>query len=134
MLRLAALDPHVFVVRGLADRRAAEELPRSGLEGSDLAPFVLMAEHLAKFRYWGTWDAQRLGGKFHNEFVDYSTVAIGRCAAAAGISRSTILFIQDADALVGSTYKAGTHAWQTWFFHDRNFEFKSCQGLDSRYF
>lgn len=67
-----------------------------------------MAEHLANFRHWGAWDAQRLGGRFHNEFVDYSTVAIGLYAAAAGISRSTILSIEDADALVGNDFPANT--------------------------
>jgi hypothetical protein len=108
MLRPAGLDPHVFVEQGLADRRIADELPRSGPEGSDLAASALMAEHLAKFRHWGAWDAQRLGGKFHKEFVDYSTVAIGLYAAAAGISRSTILSIQDADALAKSSFGRDT--------------------------
>ncbi len=50
---------------------------------------------LYQFRRWGPWDAQRIGGKYRYEFVDYATVIIGLYAAAAGIPRDDILRIEN---------------------------------------
>ncbi len=43
----------------------------------------------------GAWDAQRVGGSFHTEFVDYATVAIGLYAAANGIPKGEVLEIEN---------------------------------------
>ena len=51
---------------------------------------------LSNFRRSGPWDAQRLGGSKHPQFIDYSTVAIGLYAAANEISRDDILAVENA--------------------------------------
>ncbi len=50
---------------------------------------------LPKFRQGREWDMQRLGGRYHDAYVDYSTVAIGLYAAAAGIPEAEILGVQN---------------------------------------
>jgi hypothetical protein len=57
-----------------------------------------MTRALSNFQRGALWDAQRIGGSFHSEFVDYSTVAIGLYCAANGIPKNHCLMIQDAVA------------------------------------
>jgi hypothetical protein len=95
MLRPTGLDPHFFVDQGLKDKQAEEALLSSGGEGGDVAALAYKTAALAHFRRYGPWDAQRLGGSDHPEFVDYSTVAIGLYAAANGMSRAEILEVED---------------------------------------
>lgn len=71
---------------------------------------------LAKFAWGNSWDAQRIGGRFQEEFRDYSTIAIGLYAAAAGITREEILTIQNLAAAAGSKFKDGTD-------FDKNYRF-----------
>jgi hypothetical protein len=106
MLRPAGLDPHFFVEQGLADRLIEDEVSRAP-EGSDFAAGVYKALQLSHFQRGHDWDAQRIGGSFHSEFVDYSTVAIGLYAAAAGIPKDEILAIQN-DVARNSTYPTNT--------------------------
>ena len=113
MLRPSGLDPHIFVNQGALDRRLYEALLRysyGGPEGGGGGLAVLEHElfELSKFRQGGEWDAQRIGGHFHAEFVDYATVAIGLYAASSGMKRSEILGIQNNYARLRSHYTAGT--------------------------
>ncbi len=64
--------------------------------------------HLAKFKRNGAWDAQRVGGTFHEEFVAYSTVAIVLPASAAGISKDVRLDLKNKFAYIFSRYKNTT--------------------------
>jgi len=107
MLRPAGLDPTFFVEQGLADRRIQEEVSRAP-EGSDFASGLYEAYQLNHFRRGHDWDAQRIGGSFHPEFVDYATVAIGLYAAAAGMPRDEILAIQN-DVARNSVYPPTRH-------------------------
>jgi hypothetical protein len=66
----------------------------NGLKGLRLA-LEFERKELSNFKHFAPWDAQRTGGKFHQEFVDYSPVAIGLYAAAAGIPEPVILGVQD---------------------------------------
>jgi len=78
---------------------------RRRLSGSGkVAALIYEFGELSKFLWWHSWDAQRIGGKYHAEFVDYATVAIGLYAAAAGISRDQILTMQDLAAAAGSHF------------------------------
>jgi hypothetical protein len=95
MLRPAGLDPHFFVDQGLKDKQAEEELRSSGSEEGVIAALAYQTAALAHFRRGGPWDAQRLGGSDHPEFVDYSTVAIGLYAAANGMPRAKTLEVED---------------------------------------
>ena len=111
MLRPAGLDPHLFVNQGALDKRYYEMLLRySYLDSSGGGLTILEHEafELAKFKQGGAWDAQRIGGRFHAEFVDYATVAIGLYAASSGIRRGEILGIQNDYAAIHSHYPAGT--------------------------
>ena len=114
MLRPAGLDPHIFVNQGALDKRLYEVLLRysysgpDGNGGSGLAVLEHELVELSKFRQGGEWDAQRIGGHFHAEFVDYATVAIGLYAASSGMKRQEILGIQDNYARLRSHYAAGT--------------------------
>ncbi len=111
MLRPAGLDPHVFVNQGALDRRLYDVLLRYSY-GDESDGSLAVLEHellqLSKFRQDGEWDAQRIGGHFHAEFVDYATVAIGLYAASSGMKRGEILGIQDNYARLRSRYSAGT--------------------------
>ncbi len=113
MLRPACLTPYVFVNQGALDRRSHEILVR---HSSGDGPTILehTAARLARFRQGCAWDAQRLGGHFHAEFVDYATVAIGLYAAASGITRNEILGIQDRYAARYSRFAAGTLMHRTY--------------------
>lgn len=113
MLRPAGLDPHMFVNQGALDRRLYEILLRYSYGGpAGSGGGVAVLEHqlfeLAKFRQGGEWDAQRIGGHFHAEFVDYATVAIGLYAASSGMRRAEILGIQNDYARLRSRYSTGT--------------------------
>jgi len=93
--RPTGLDPHFFVDQGLKDRQAEEALLSSGGDEGALAALGYKTAALANFRRGGPWDAQRLAGTVHPEFVDYSTVAIGLYAAANGMTREEILEVED---------------------------------------
>ena len=117
MLRPVGLDPHVFVNQGALDRRYCEMLLRYSYldsSGGGLTILEHAAFELARFRQGGDWDAQRIGGHFHAEFVDYATVAIGLYAASSGIKRAEILGIQNSYAARHSRYTAGTLMDQTY--------------------
>ena len=110
MLRPAGLDPHLFVTQGSADKSdydARIKKPNPNPFGGDDAGLGFLSSELrqlSKFNHYREWDAQRLGGKFHEEYVDYSTVAIGLYAASAGMSLDEILRIQDAFAALESKF------------------------------
>jgi hypothetical protein len=72
-----------------------EALLSTGNEGGGPAALGYKLGALSHFNRGGAWDAQRVGGSFHTEFVDYATVAIGLCAAADGIPRDEILEIEN---------------------------------------
>lgn len=104
ILRPAGLDPRFFVQQGLKDRQIVEELLQNGSDGSGPAALGYELGALRKFRQGGAWDAQRIGGIFRHEFVDYATIAIGLYAAAAGIPQADILTIQNMYAKYKSRY------------------------------
>lgn len=114
MLRPAGLDPHLFVNQGTADKRLYDALLKygggaeDGGGGAGLAILQNEIAQLSNFRQGHAWDAQRIGGHFHAEFIDYATVAIGLYAASSGMARGEILGIQDSYAAVHSHYAAGT--------------------------
>lgn len=87
------LPPSFFVAQG-------HRLRNYTLEA---AGHLLLAD-LPKFRQAGPWDAQRLHGQFVREWVDYATIAIGLYAAAAGLSESEILGLQNSYAWVWSNF------------------------------
>ena len=108
MLRPAGLDPHFFVKQGIADKSRYDALRHiaNPYGGNDAGPAWVVREfmQLRKFRQGGEWDAQRVGGKYHDEYVDYATVAIGLYAASMGMSRDMILRVQDLYATVNSRF------------------------------
>ena len=99
MRRPAGMDPHYFVSKGLQDTRIETSLL---FEYGFDAQYGFAVRELSNFRRSGPWDAQRLGGSKHPEFIDYSTVAIGLYAAANGISRDDILAIENAFSIFSS--------------------------------
>ena len=105
MMRPAGLPPEMFVSPGLRDKEIEKALIASGSEGGGAAELGYQAGVLRNFKRGGPGDAQRLGGSFHEEFVDYATVAIGLYAAANGMTRREILNIQDLVAR-GSRYRS----------------------------
>lgn len=105
MQRPAGLDPHVIAGQGVADRKAEEAMI---LSGDSMAAAGYQLGALAKFKQGGPWDAQRIGGKFHPEFVDYATVLIGLYAAATGMAKSAILSIENDYAWARSHYPPAT--------------------------
>jgi len=68
----------------------------------------VLAVDLSNFRQGGAWDAQRVGRKFHKEFVDDATVNIGLYGAAAGITQGQLLSVQDSYAALQSHFSPGT--------------------------
>lgn len=107
MLRPATLDPHFFVKQGVRDKsRYAALNAVANLHGDGVALARLSRElmQLYKFKQGGEWDAQRVGGKYHPEYVDYATVAIGLYAASVGMSRDEILRFQDVYAAANSHF------------------------------
>ncbi len=122
MLRPAGLDPHLFVKQGTADKGDYDAWIKSpnpnpfGGDDAGLGTLSREFKQLSKFDHYREWDAQRLGGTFHKEYVDYSTVAIGLYAASAGMSREDILGIQNAFAALESKFPPGTD-WDETYTH-----------------
>ena len=79
MLRPEGWDPHFFTQ-----------------QGAMLGTFAIGA--LPNFRIGGKWDAQRMGGTYHQEFVDAANVNIGLFASAAGIDEQALLTVANAYA------------------------------------
>lgn len=110
MLRPAGLDPHFFIKQGIADRSRYDARLKSHVSnpygGGDSGPAIMLHEimQLYKFKQGGEWDAQRVGGRYHAEYVDYATIAIGLYAASAGISRDQVLSLQDLYAMANSRF------------------------------
>jgi len=105
LLRPAGLDPHFFVNQGVQDKQIEDALVGNG---GGLGVLSYEAGQLYKFKQGGAWDAQRIGGKFHPEYVDYATVAIGLYGAANGFPKNELLSIQNAYAGLNSHYPPGT--------------------------
>jgi hypothetical protein len=95
MQRPAGLDPHFFVEQGVKDKEIMEQLLSGHGSEGEMAAGAYQMGQLAQFNRGAPWDAQRVGGRYHPEFVDYATVAIGLYAAASGMSRESILRIED---------------------------------------
>ena len=72
-----------------------EDLLRSGGDGGGPAALGYLAGKLLNFDRGAAWDAQRIGGQNRKEYVNYATIAIGLYAAAADISRTQILEIEN---------------------------------------
>jgi hypothetical protein len=108
VLRPAGLDPHLFVTQGLEERKFEEDVRRDGGYSRSAEVLGFMIGKLRKFRQFGPWDAQRIGGIYHDEYVDYSTIVIGLYAAAAGLSKTEILEVQNVYARLHSSYKQRT--------------------------
>ena len=108
MLRPAGLDPHFFVNQGIADKSRYDALLHTAnpYGGNDAGPAWVLREfmQMRKFRQGGEWDAQRVGGRYHAEYVDYATVAIGLYAASLGMSRDLILRVQALYAMLNSKF------------------------------
>jgi hypothetical protein len=106
MQRPAGLDPHFFVRQGLAD----QEMERRMMSTEEGGPAILGYEfaQLRKFKQGGPWDAQRINGSFHAQFVDYATDIIGLYAAASGMTKDEILTIENAYAALFSHFQPGT--------------------------
>ncbi|HYZ24455.1 MAG TPA: hypothetical protein VE690_20070, partial [Rhodopila sp.] len=99
IMRPAGMDPHFFASQRAKDREWVETLLSSRGEGGPEAATAILMRHLSKFNRGAAWDAQRIGGAYRPEFVDYATVAIGLYAAAAGISRGISLHVQNLFAI-----------------------------------
>lgn len=108
MLRPVGLDPRFFVNQGIADKSRYDALRHiaNPYGGNDAGPAWVLREfmQLRKFRQGGEWDAQRVGGRYHAEYVDYATVAIDLYAASLGMSRNLILRVQDLYATANSRF------------------------------
>ncbi len=100
MMRPAGFDPHFFSAAGAADRA------RMGAQG--MRSGTMSVNSLANFRQGGPWDAQRIGGSFHEQFIDSATVFIGIYASNAGLSQDQVLGIQNAYASMFSQFATGT--------------------------
>ena len=96
MQRPAGLEPVLFA-------RAGQRVTDYARIDPELSVSALAVD-LAKFKQNGPWDAQRIGGGFHREFVDYSTVAIGIYASKAGLSLDSILSIENGYASLFSNF------------------------------
>jgi hypothetical protein len=107
MMRPAGLDPHFFVRQGLEDKEIMRQLTTNDPQFGALAAGSYLAAELSKFRWYHQWDAQRIGGIYHDEFRDFATVAIGLYAAAAGVSESDTKAVENIAAMVRSRFKKG---------------------------
>jgi len=85
MLRPAGADPHFFVEQGVRDRETVRKILNEAngpdtlvaLPGYNVVKALLFqTKELFKFRQYGDWEAQRINKVWHEEFVDYATVAI----------------------------------------------------------
>jgi hypothetical protein len=122
MMRPAGMDPHFFVNQALRDMKVETgnllSLPKedgSRRKEGGVAALAYQAAALAHFSRGGPWDAQRIGGAFHAEFVDYATVAIGLYCAANGIAREQSLTIQNLIART-SHYRSGEEMDKTYIY------------------
>jgi hypothetical protein len=106
MLRPAGMHPHFFVKQGLADKDI--ETSMMSTEGGGPAILGYQAGELHKFKQGGPWDAQRINGVFHRQFVDYATVIIGLYAVASGMTEDEILKIENFYAALFSHFQPGT--------------------------
>lgn len=95
VLRPAGLDPQFFVQQGIQDKKVIEDLLRDGSEGVGPALLGYLTGRLPKFSRWASWDAQRVGSVYHDEYRDYATIAIGLYAAAAGIPKAVTLEVEN---------------------------------------
>ncbi|MGL5447251.1 MAG: hypothetical protein ACRDBL_08085 [Rhabdaerophilum sp.] len=84
--------PEYFVRKGEEARADIEIAMRLEQPGTALERLL---KDLYNFRHGGEWDLQRTPGIFDEALRDYSTVAIGLYASAAGLSESTILELQN---------------------------------------
>ena len=115
IMRPAGMDPHFFVEQGLADREKEQAMVLSDIEGGGTGVLGYLFAKLDKFNRGNAWDAQRLDGPFRDEFIDYATVIIGLYAAATGLSRAQILFIENIVAIL-SSYKTKEPMDETYIF------------------
>ena len=100
------LPPSFFVQQGQMDRNIVAGLNAAG--HPEEAP-AYIAARLARFRQYGSWDARRLSaGESFPQFTDYATIAIGLYAAAAGLSESDVLSLQDDYASFKSDFHHAT--------------------------
>ena len=104
MMRPAGLSPQFFVRQGIADREFTDALIKSSGESGAIAATAFQAGRMAQFRQGGRWDAQRIDGRNHAEFVDYATFALGLYAAAAGIPEDEVLTIENVYAGLNSSF------------------------------
>lgn len=88
MMMASDHPPEFFVQKG-EEARADIQAAKAG------AAFARLFNDLYNFRHGGDWDLQRTPGVFDDALRDYSTVAIGLYASAAGLSESTILELQN---------------------------------------
>lgn len=118
MLRPAGLIRTFLSKQGTADKNRYDALSHTANpHGSGDASLAFLSRdtmQLFKFRQGGEWDVQRVGGKYHPEYVDYATVAIGLYAASTGISRDIILRIQDTYAAKYSYFDPRTKMDKTY--------------------
>lgn len=63
-------------------------------KGSFASP-ITYTQDLFAFRRWQPLDEQRINGKWHREFVDYATIAIGLYGAASDTPATVLLTIQN---------------------------------------
>ena len=73
-------------------------------DGGAATQLAYLAGKLSRFRQYGSWDAQRVGGKFNPLYVDYATIAIGLYSAALGISEGETLRIENLYAFAHSKF------------------------------
>ncbi len=99
VMRPQFMDPHFFVRKGIEDRKEDEEKIEQviknlqmGMEPAETAPAYF---DLFNFDHGGPWDAQRIAGRFYDEYVEYATIAIGLYAAAYGIPEEEVLEMEN---------------------------------------
>ena len=94
ILRPADMPPEFFIQQGEAIKDEMDATARLAPEVSAGASAV-MARQLLQFRQGQAWDAQRVDGRYIDEYRDYATIAIGLYAAASGWPIDKILAAQD---------------------------------------
>jgi len=96
MQRPEGMPPAFFVAKARELVAHAREMPENAIS--------LLTADLTNFRQGGAWDAQRMNGEPHGEYLDYSTVAIGIYAQSAGIEFNQIMTLQDTYAWIFSKF------------------------------
>lgn len=94
VLRPADMPPEFFVQQGQAVKDEMEATRQLAPE-SEAGASAVMAHQLLRFRQGQAWDAQRVDGKYIDEYRDYATIGIGLYAAASGWPIDKILAAQD---------------------------------------